>query len=198
MMDKVNQQISACLDGELSSGETQLLLKRLGRDVRYRDTLSRYVLLGEVMRNGVVPELLDSRFADMLATRVSDEAQGAKSVSSWAGKFRRTVLGSSVAAAVALLVIASLQNVMLDGGQLDLGADNEAAPISYTVPEPPDQLGSYLVRSSSQAVIARNSSWDRVVAAGFVKEVEVMKSVDVQKDVNERLVMDPAPPEKQP
>ncbi|MCJ7556561.1 MAG: sigma-E factor negative regulatory protein [Gammaproteobacteria bacterium] len=198
MMDKVNQQISACLDGELSSGETQLLLKRLGRDGQYRDTLSRYVLLGEVMRNGVAPELLDGRFADILASRVSDEAQGAKSVSSWAGKFRRTVLGSGVAAAVALLAIASLQHVMLDDGQVDLGADNAAAPISYTVPEPPDQMGSYMVGSGSQAVIARNSSWARVVAAGFVKEVEVMEPVDIQEDVDEGLVVDPAPRENQP
>ena len=197
-MDKVKQQISACLDGELSSGETQLLLKRLGRDGQYRATLSRYVLLGEAMRNGLAPELLDGRFADSVASMVSGEARGAATSSIWAGKFRRTLVGSGVAAAVALLAIASLQHVMRDGTQVDLNADNEAAPISYTVPEPPAQVSSYMVGSGSQAGMARNSSWARVVAAGFVKEVEVMEPLAIQKDVAADLVVDPSQPEKKP
>ena len=197
-MDKVNQQVSACLDGELSSGEIQLLLKRLGRDGQCRDTLSRYALIGEAMRNSLAPEVVDGRFADQVAGRLAGESQGTASGSSWVWTFRRTLVGSSVAAAVALLAIASLQKVMVDGSPADLNADNTPAPISYTVPEPPTQVGSYLAGSGGQAGMARSSSWARVVAAGFVKEVEVMESVAIQKDVDATSVLDSETPDKQP
>lgn len=197
-MDKVKQQISACLDGELSSGETQLLLKRLERDVEHRDTFARYVLLGEAMRDGLAPACLDGSFADSVASRVSGELRSALTSPVWAGKFRRILVGSGVAAAVALLAIASMQNVVLEGTQVDLNADNEAAPISYTVPEPPAQVSSYMVGSGRQAGMARNSSWARVVAAGFVKQVEVMEPVEIQKDAAASLAVESPPPEKRP
>ena len=87
---------------------------------------------------------------------------------------------------------------MRDGNQVDLNADNEAAAISYTVPEPPVQASSYMIGSGSQAGMARNNSWARVVAAGFVKEVEVMEPLAIQKDVAADLIVDPSPPEEKP
>ena len=198
MMDKVMQQISACLDGELPSGETHLLLKRLRRDVQYRDTLSRYVLVGEAMRNSLAPELLDGRFADGVAGKVSLESLGAQSGSGWAGKFRRTMVGSSVAAAVALLAITALQNVVVDGTQPGLSVDNTSAPVSYTVPEPPDRPAYYSTGNGSQVGMTRNSSWTRVVAAGFVKEVEVVDPADIQKDVQAVSLPESVAQDKQP
>lgn len=196
-MDKVKQQISACLDGELPSGEMQLFLKRLGRDRECRDTLSRYVLVGEAMRNSLAPELLDGRFANLVNGQVGSESRGAGPGSGWMWKFRRTLVGSSVAAAVALLAIASLQDMLVDGTQADLNAGTAAAPVSYTVPEPPIQVGSYQA-AGGQAGMARNSSWARVVAAGFVKEVEVMEPVDIQEDVDAIPLPDTETPGKQP
>jgi hypothetical protein len=46
--------------------------------------------------------------------------------------------------------------------------------------------------------MARNSSWARVVAAGFVKQVEVMEPVEIQKDAAASLAVESPPPEKRP
>ena len=50
MSDRLNEQLSALLDGELSAGEAELLLRRLDRDAELRGTLSRYTLIGDALR----------------------------------------------------------------------------------------------------------------------------------------------------
>ncbi|MGA0027689.1 MAG: sigma-E factor negative regulatory protein, partial [Steroidobacteraceae bacterium] len=50
MTETIKEQLSAFLDGELPEAETTLLLKRLERDDDLRATLSRYSLIGAVMR----------------------------------------------------------------------------------------------------------------------------------------------------
>ncbi|MGH8244565.1 MAG: sigma-E factor negative regulatory protein, partial [Steroidobacteraceae bacterium] len=50
MTDRIKEQLSAFLDGELPDPESALLLKRLERDDDLRGALSRYSLIGAVLR----------------------------------------------------------------------------------------------------------------------------------------------------
>ena len=66
MTDRIKEQLSAFLDGELPDTESALLLKRLERDDDLRGALSRYSLIGAVLRSdGDVPA------ARQVAARVS-------------------------------------------------------------------------------------------------------------------------------
>src|SRR5262245_7129353 len=66
MTDRIKEQLSAFLDGELPDPESALLLKRLERDDELRGALSRYSLIGAVLRSdGDVPA------ARQVAARVS-------------------------------------------------------------------------------------------------------------------------------
>jgi anti-sigma factor RsiW len=56
MTDRIKEQLSTFLDGELPDQESALLLKRLERDDELRAALSRYSLIGAVLRSdGDVP-----------------------------------------------------------------------------------------------------------------------------------------------
>ena len=56
MSERIKEQLSAFLDGELPEPESALLLKRLERDDDLRGALSRYSLIGAVLRSdGDVP-----------------------------------------------------------------------------------------------------------------------------------------------
>src|SRR5271165_2945486 len=52
MSEQIREQVSALLDGELPSTETELLLKRLTRDPELRESFGRYALIGESLRGG--------------------------------------------------------------------------------------------------------------------------------------------------
>jgi len=163
MSDSVKKQLSSCLDGELPSEEAAMLMKRIGRDSRSRSAFNRYAVMGEAMRDGLVPGLLDGNFAQRLSGEISTEEFAGSGRSIWRGKAQRLVAGAGVAAAVAAVALVSLQTAFVDTDQTGLSAQSDVDAISCTVPEPPDRLNSYLVRHGSQAATARNSSWTRVV-----------------------------------
>jgi negative regulator of sigma E activity len=102
MTDRIKEQLSTFLDGELPDQETALLLKRLERDDELRGALSRYSLIGAVLRSdGDMPA------ARQVAARVS--AAIAREPAGTAGRLRipgraallRAVGGLAVAASVA-------------------------------------------------------------------------------------------------
>lgn len=163
MSDSVKQQLSSCLDGELPLDEAAMLMKRLGRESETRAALGRYAAMGEAMRDGLVPGLLDGDFARRVSEEISGEELARSGPSVWRGTMQKWVAGSGIAAAVAAVALMSLQTAVIDSEQPGLNARGDAEGISYTVPEPPDRLNSYLVRHGSQAAMARNSSWTRVV-----------------------------------
>ena len=119
MTDRVKEQLSAFLDGELPDPESALLLKRLERDDELRSALSRYSLIGAVLRNdGDVPA------ARQVAARVSaaiarEPARGAGRLRLRAGNgLLRAAAGIAVAAGVALGAVLLVQQV----GSQDPGA----------------------------------------------------------------------------
>jgi sigma-E factor negative regulatory protein RseA len=155
MTDRIKEQLSAFLDGELPDPESALLLKRLERDDELRGALSRYSLIGAVLRSdGDVPA------ARQVAARVS--AAIAKEPFRAAAFVRlprreallRGLAGLAVAAGVAFGAVLLVQQV----GPQDAGApaavvarveippvepvvdDTETAAV-YTTPPATDAAG---------------------------------------------------------
>src|SRR5918993_2580996 len=112
MTDRIKEQLSAFLDGELPDPESALLLKRLERDDDLRGALSRYSLIGAVLRSdGDVPA------ARQVAARVSaaiarEPARGTRFVRlTGYGAFLRAAAGVAVAAGVALGAVLLVQQI---------------------------------------------------------------------------------------
>src|SRR5262245_19736735 len=127
MTDRIKEQLSAFLDGELPDPEAALLLKRLERDDELRGALSRYSLIGAVLRSdGDVPA------ARQVAARVS--AAIAKEPFRAAAFARlpaqdallRGLAGLAVAAGVALGAVALVQQL----GSQDASAPAPAAVVA--------------------------------------------------------------------
>jgi sigma-E factor negative regulatory protein RseA len=111
MSEPIREQISAFLDGELPSSETELLLKRLARDADLRESFGRYALIGEAMR-------LDerSRITRGFAARINATIDGEPAVSNAppavrarAAHWWRPIAGAAVAASVAVVAVVALQ-----------------------------------------------------------------------------------------
>lgn len=104
MTDRLREQLSAFLDGELPEAETTLLLKRLERDDELKGTLSRYSLIGAVMRtDGDVPA------ARHVAARVSAVIAGEPALGGTPRyRWTRPAAGLAVAASVAMATVLAL------------------------------------------------------------------------------------------
>lgn len=114
MTDRIKEQLSTFLDGELPDAETALLLKRLERDDDLRGALSRYSLIGAVLRNdGDVPA------ARQVAARVSaaiarEPAQNGSGISLPGGAaLLRSGAGLAIAAGVAAAALLLVQQAPL-------------------------------------------------------------------------------------
>jgi sigma-E factor negative regulatory protein RseA len=159
MSEQIREQVSAFLDGELPSTETELLLKRLTRDGELRESFGRYALIGEALRGGG-HTLLTKGFASRVNLAIDGEpipAAGAV-VQSRAARWWRPFAGVAVVAGVAAVAIVAMQERYVAPGVGAPGAATSAqtalsvpaaampaAPmlavnreaISYTVPAAP-------------------------------------------------------------
>lgn len=108
MTDTLKEQLSAFLDGELPEAETTLLLKRLERDDDLKGTLSRYSLIGAVLRtDGDVPAArhVAARVSAAIAREPSlDRARRPVGPPRWV----RPAAGLALAASVAMATIVLL------------------------------------------------------------------------------------------
>ncbi|ROR32123.1 sigma-E factor negative regulatory protein [Inmirania thermothiophila] len=111
MSDRVGEQLSAWMDGELAEEEVPLLLRRLERDEALRARWARYQLIGEALRRGL-PERVDPGFADRVRQALQTEppAPAAAPV-----RGRRLPWAAAAAAAAAALVAAAV--LMRGGGE---------------------------------------------------------------------------------
>jgi sigma-E factor negative regulatory protein RseA len=147
MSEQIREQVSAFLDGELPSSETELLLKRLTRDAELRESFGRYALIGESMRGGGQVRL-SRGFAERVNRAIDGEpvatvAPPARAPSRW----WRPMAGAAVAASVAVVAVIALQQRAavprpdaapltaqnLVAAQAD-GVAKVTEPASYTVP----------------------------------------------------------------
>src|SRR5262245_24455453 len=83
MTDALNEQLSACLDGELPPAELDLLLKRVAHKgeqaTELRASIGRYSLIGEAMR-AERPAVASRDFASKVMAAVAAEAAQPNSV----------------------------------------------------------------------------------------------------------------------
>jgi sigma-E factor negative regulatory protein RseA len=117
MSEQIREQVSAFLDGELPSAETELLLKRLTRDGELRESFGRYALIGETLR-GAGAHILTRDFTSRVNLAIDGEpvqvaahAQHARAARWW-----RPLAGVAVAAGVATVAIVALQQRAISPG----------------------------------------------------------------------------------
>ncbi len=200
MTDRIKEQLSTFLDGELPDQETALLLKRLERDDELRGALSRYSLIGAVLRNdGDVPA------ARQVAARVS--AAIAREPLRGGARLRvpdrdslvRGTAGLAVAAGVALGAVLLVQQLNTPDPAapeviLAQSVDSPVEPVSdlaeavyepaqiYVTPPltdapggiAPAQLANYLVAHYGYAspLVRRSVSAGLIIASGEAVFVE--------------------------
>ena len=145
-----DSQLSAFLDGELPEQELDLFIRRLERDSALKRSLSRYALIGEVMRTpanggGVVAgsgfaarvgAAIDADSTPAADIRPAEAAAGARS--RWFGP----LAGLSIAAGVAVVAVGLIsrapdapQSVAAVAERADGARDPSLAEASYIVPE---------------------------------------------------------------
>jgi len=106
MTERIKEQLSAFLDGELPEPESALLLKRLERDDELRGALSRYSLIGAVLRHdGDVPAArqVAARVSAVIAREPAGPFRAASM--SRSGAVLRPLAGVAVAAGVATVAL---------------------------------------------------------------------------------------------
>jgi sigma-E factor negative regulatory protein RseA len=145
MSEQIREQVSAFLDGELPSSETELLLKRLTRDGELRESFGRYALIGEALR-GSSSDIVTRGFASRVnlaidgePLQVAAQAQRSRSAHWW-----RPIAGVGVAAGVAAVAIVAFQQRSISPNLpaspltaqniVAQGAVSPREALSYTVP----------------------------------------------------------------
>jgi sigma-E factor negative regulatory protein RseA len=112
MSEQIREQVSAFLDGELPSTETDLLLKRLTRDAELRESFGRYALIGEACR-GAKNAHLTRGLCARVNRAINGEGEAAivpAAESAHAGlRWWRPMAGAAVAASVAVVAVFALQ-----------------------------------------------------------------------------------------
>lgn len=149
MTEPVNEQLSACLDGELPAAELDLLLKRLKRNPELRDALGRYTVIGESLRHSK-PVVASRSFADQVMAAVDAEpatTRRAPRISPVTLRRLRPVAGIGIAATVAAIAIFSVQQAGVAPGQLATN-DRGAAPVA-AVAQNNDELPRTIVPTSN-------------------------------------------------
>lgn len=115
MNDALKTQISAFVDGELPDNESELLLRRLSQDPALRQQVAQYLEIGRLIRRDrVIPGMhaLRDRIAAALG-EVPMEAAAETAVS--ASKYTKPVLGTAIAATVAVLALFAARQVYMPG-----------------------------------------------------------------------------------
>jgi sigma-E factor negative regulatory protein RseA len=124
MTDRIREQLSAFLDGELPEAETTLLLKRLERDEDLKGTLSRYSLIGAVIRTDGDMPAAHHVAARVRAAIAHEPSFGPRRAPAWL----RPAAGLAVAASVALASVLLLPRWMPGAVDAVPGAVVAAAP----------------------------------------------------------------------
>ena len=185
MTDALNEQLSACLDGELPAAELDLLLKRLERNPELREALGRYTAIGEALRQAK-PAIASRSFADKVMAAIDEEPAVARRPARLSPRLLRTlrpVAGIGVAATVAALAIFSVQRAGVEPGPIaaneptvaptSIVAQNDEQAASYIVPTnttqsafvPATRLTNYVVAHSEySSPLARRSVLTGVLA----------------------------------
>ncbi|MDP9012519.1 MAG: sigma-E factor negative regulatory protein [Pseudomonadota bacterium] len=153
MSEQIREQVSAFLDGELPSSETELLLKRLMRDAELRESFGRYALVGECLRGGA-PARLSQGFAVRINRAIDGEPPvvGPQPARAPSGRWWRPFAGVAVAAGVAAVAVVALQQRAI--APTMRAALPSTAQNAVIAPARPKEAISYTVPDASGAVPA--------------------------------------------
>jgi sigma-E factor negative regulatory protein RseA len=178
MTDRISEQISAFLDGQLPDGEASLLVRRLERDPELRRVFGNYVLAGEVLAapGGVMasPGFAARVAAAIDASPVEEVEQVAVRPSRPERRWIRPAVATAVAASAALAAVLLVspgvregQTLTADGGNVGT-AGIATVPLVQSSPTPAQsqRLAGYLVSHSQFAnPMGRRNVWSGVLAA---------------------------------
>jgi sigma-E factor negative regulatory protein RseA len=179
MTDALNEQLSACLDGELPPAELDLLLKRVEREAELRAAIGRYALIGEALR-AERPVIASKDFAARVMAAAAAEpmpaplshashrqaphgdapnrasrpaAAHASGISPAAVRYLRPAAGMAIAAGVAAVAVLTLQPRMHPeaGGNTApvMVASNQPAANEPSIAVANDAESSYVVPTST-------------------------------------------------
>jgi len=152
MTGKIQDQISAFNDDELSPDECEFLVRRLERDPESREKVLRYAVIGAALRGellGPDPDVLRNRLRQAL-DGVSLVPRRTSDTPGFATRMIRPALGAGIAASVAalgLLVLNNLASIELRGGTPLVAAQQTAAGDRTT------QAPSYVVPQESAVIL---------------------------------------------
>lgn len=136
MKDKLHEQLSALMDGELPDQEHELLIRRLKSDTGFQATWARYHLIGDALRNGL-PSRLDINLADHINKKIDREpALHQAAIRPHGFRFLKPAAGVAVAASVAVMALIAVQQ------------NNQQSPVDTLAPrlvQAPDTSNLYRV-----------------------------------------------------
>ncbi len=178
MTEQIKEQISALLDGELSPGELDLLLRRMERDENHRRTFGRYALVGELLRapGGTVASVhFTERVITAVETGHAQPAEQRPRVTAghrWLGP----ALGAAVAASALVIAVVLVRPEAGPGAQTAAAVQPAASRATLDLEQPfiggasptparSQRLATYLVAHGEYAsAIGRRNVWTGVLA----------------------------------
>jgi negative regulator of sigma E activity len=161
-MNEHNEKLSALMDDFQATDDEQIALNALLADINQRNTLSRYQLIGDILRNDA-PDQMRKGFAADVMSQIAQEPllktssnkklpNAADSSSLWSWLFK-PVAGLAVAAAVAVITISTFQSTQFKDSQPDqvANADASSAKVERLAQIPVIQNNAQLVSATAPA-----------------------------------------------
>jgi sigma-E factor negative regulatory protein RseA len=179
MTDRIREQMSALLDGELPRDEMGLLVRRLERDEHLRRAFGNYVLAGEALRSPSGP-LASAGFAAKVSAAIDAGTVDATPVpraQPAQARWIRPVFATAVAASAAVVAVLLVKPAVQESAVAASGAMQQAQrafvlaslPIiaeSSPTPAHSQRLAGYLMAHSQFAgAIGRRNVWSSVLAS---------------------------------
>jgi negative regulator of sigma E activity len=172
----IEEQLSAFLDGELSSDELQLLVRRLERNDEYRATLSRYAGIGGMLRNDGSSLLADQLRRNVMSALEVDQVAEPAAALPAAGVIRQSWFKPAIAAGFAVVAIAGLMTINI--APTNEGALEQTAALVTLAPEVTGEVAEVSVESIPAAIaeIPRRPMSDERMLSYLVSHGEYARS----------------------
>jgi sigma-E factor negative regulatory protein RseA len=110
MAEKINEQLSALVDGEHERAELELLLRRMSGDSSLLNRWERFHMVSDTIRQHL-PETITVGFAQQVMAAIDNESSipvtPAQAVSRLAAPWLKPVIGFALAASVATVAVLS-------------------------------------------------------------------------------------------
>ncbi len=202
--ETLQSQLSAFLDDQLPSAETDLFVRRLVKDGELKQALGRYQLIGEALRAPVTRNRVSRDFSARIAAVLEQQAsEPAKAATTFArrsslhfDRWLKPAAGMAVAASVALVAVVAVRsqstgvnNLSVDALQPVEVTAQRVSSNSYVVPSaanapsaaiPAARLTNYVVAHSEfSSPLGRRNMMTGLLAADSAVPVEAIEAEQV-------------------